>query len=605
MSSLSPSSSQFSEIAIRLPKLDAAAGSLAGTRPVVIFADQGQQLIGMVDRATAAGGLQVGVAEDPLHARKHHSQVQSPDPHLHQLEQVIFVLDRSASMGDRLLSRSRPGEPLSKMNYLIERLRKLNPDYLPEQTRLSLVTFDHVAEVFHFGEIASGALREFKREVGRLREGSGTDFIEPLSLCTAILRDNIAQRRTSDRDAQPGRSIICFVTDGHGRYVDTDMPAALMQQLRDQNATVFVLGIGEDYSMPRIMKLAGYAGASSWSHLPIDVKELDVFDVQLPELIKQVLASEHYLQFSITGNFTDAAAVAPSVRFTPVDSGLILPGYVREARGIVFEKEENLRILLRAGRSVSDLDGVEREVPIVDLENVTAEFDRKSCAQDFARNTLLLRGMLRGDINLLREMQRTDRNPDQIAAMIDSLYAAQHGQGAHGLFSNMAIASASYKRSAEQSQSIDPALYSGNVGPLSAPPPSESIPSLPEHLNPAVYDQQGPRVSPHASVEFIWPSDLKGQQIVLSAFDEGKSYVVGREKSTEQHIAIRLTNVSVSRRHCEIWREDGAFYIKDLGSTNGTAVNGRSLKPHVPRLLHDGDLVQLLWFQFRFKLPST
>ena len=32
---------------------------------------------------------------------------------------------------------------------------------------------------------------------------------------------------------------------------------------------------------------------------------------------------------------------------------------------------------------------------------------------------------------------------------------------------------------------------------------------------------------------------------------------------------------NVSRRHAEIRREDGAYWIVDLGSTNGTKVNGK------------------------------
>ncbi len=604
MSSFSAFSSQFSQVAIRLPKLGAEAGDLAETSPVLIFADQGQQLAEMVNRPTAGGGLQVGIEEAPRNSREQCSQGQGADPHLHQLEQVVFVLDRSGSMGDRLLSKSRPGELGTKIDHLIERLQGLGQDYLPPETKLSLVTFDDQTEIFQCGKIEAGALREFKREVGNLRYRGDTDFVQPLSLCTEILSENIAQRRSSDPKAQPGRSIICFVTDGHDRYVHADVPAALMQQLRDQNATVFVLGIGEDYSMPRIMKLAGYAGASSWSHLPLDVKELDVFDVQLPELIKQVLASEHYLQFSVTGSFTEAAAVAPSVRFAPAESGLIFPGYVREARGIVFEKRDDLRISLRAGRSVHDPDALVREVPIVDLEDASAEFERRGDAQDLARNVLLLRAMLNKDVDMLREMQRVDPNPDQIAAMIDALHASRRGQGSHDLYSNMTMTSVSYRKPNQESQSGDPALFSGQLGPLSAQPPSGSIPSLPSYLDPAVYDRQEPRVSLHASVQFISPDNLKGKQVALTALDQGKSYLLGRQASTDQNVAIRFDDSRISRKHCEIWQENGVFYLKDLGSRNGTALNGELLVPQKPYALNDGDLVQFVGVQLRFRLPS-
>jgi len=48
---------------------------------------------------------------------------------------------------------------------------------------------------------------------------------------------------------------------------------------------------------------------------------------------------------------------------------------------------------------------------------------------------------------------------------------------------------------------------------------------------------------------------------------------------------------SVSRRHAEIrWIGDG-YSIVDLGSTNGTWVNGERIDPDQPLRLHDGDRI--------------
>ncbi len=49
----------------------------------------------------------------------------------------------------------------------------------------------------------------------------------------------------------------------------------------------------------------------------------------------------------------------------------------------------------------------------------------------------------------------------------------------------------------------------------------------------------------------------------------------------------------VSRVHAKITMENGRVSIVDLGSVNGTRVNGNKLKPHVPRVLQHGDIIAL------------
>lgn len=48
----------------------------------------------------------------------------------------------------------------------------------------------------------------------------------------------------------------------------------------------------------------------------------------------------------------------------------------------------------------------------------------------------------------------------------------------------------------------------------------------------------------------------------------------------------------VSRRHATISLIDGFLYIEDLGSTNGTRINGFQLTPHQQYRLRDGDEVE-------------
>jgi pSer/pThr/pTyr-binding forkhead associated (FHA) protein len=50
---------------------------------------------------------------------------------------------------------------------------------------------------------------------------------------------------------------------------------------------------------------------------------------------------------------------------------------------------------------------------------------------------------------------------------------------------------------------------------------------------------------------------------------------------------------SVSRRHARIFMRNNAVRLEDLGSVNGTLINGRKLDPYMPEVLHDGDKLQL------------
>ncbi len=74
----------------------------------------------------------------------------------------------------------------------------------------------------------------------------------------------------------------------------------------------------------------------------------------------------------------------------------------------------------------------------------------------------------------------------------------------------------------------------------------------------------------------------------------GETVTIGRSGSCD----IVIEDPGVSRRHAEIARDGGRFYVTDLGSTNGTYVNGRKVSR---QLLADGDLVSFGKVAARFK----
>ncbi|BBB32095.1 signal transduction protein [Thermotomaculum hydrothermale] len=65
--------------------------------------------------------------------------------------------------------------------------------------------------------------------------------------------------------------------------------------------------------------------------------------------------------------------------------------------------------------------------------------------------------------------------------------------------------------------------------------------------------------------------DLFGQMINL---EERKKVFVGRGSECD----IVINNPSLSRKHCVVKNENGKIIIEDLGSTNGTFINGNRIK---------------------------
>ena len=69
--------------------------------------------------------------------------------------------------------------------------------------------------------------------------------------------------------------------------------------------------------------------------------------------------------------------------------------------------------------------------------------------------------------------------------------------------------------------------------------------------------------------------------------------VIGRGRTAD----LTLSDPTISRAHAAIGFQQGDFFVQDLGSTNGTRVNGK----REPRsALRDGDEVQLGKLLLRF-----
>src|SRR5207253_9653897 len=71
--------------------------------------------------------------------------------------------------------------------------------------------------------------------------------------------------------------------------------------------------------------------------------------------------------------------------------------------------------------------------------------------------------------------------------------------------------------------------------------------------------------------------------------------VVGRKEDCD----LRLNHKSVSKMHCIIVKTDGLLLLRDLGSTNGTRVNGQRVRRAAPL---PNDQLSIAGYTFRVQM---
>ena len=82
----------------------------------------------------------------------------------------------------------------------------------------------------------------------------------------------------------------------------------------------------------------------------------------------------------------------------------------------------------------------------------------------------------------------------------------------------------------------------------------------------------------------------------------GPQIRVGR--ADDNDIVIRA--FGISKQHAAIIPgDDGTIQLVDVGSANGTSVNGIALKKDQPVQLHNGDVITFWWYVFEFTYLDT
>jgi EAL domain-containing protein (putative c-di-GMP-specific phosphodiesterase class I) len=115
-----------------------------------------------------------------------------------------------------------------------------------------------------------------------------------------------------------------------------------------------------------------------------------------------------------------------------------------------------------------------------------------------------------------------------------------------------------------------------------------------------------PSLPPYAahcsdSIQALWflTGQLSASGAIRSLPIHSNPFTVGRRQ--DQHLCLELATVSAV--HAEIADREGRLFVSDLGSTNGTYVNGRRIERSTE--LKENDIVQFASLPFRMRRQSS
>jgi hypothetical protein len=96
-------------------------------------------------------------------------------------------------------------------------------------------------------------------------------------------------------------------------------------------------------------------------------------------------------------------------------------------------------------------------------------------------------------------------------------------------------------------------------------------------------------------------SEAASERTITLVASDGKNFRIKLKAGSDpayigraSGIAARIDDASISRLHCSLaLRASGDVVISDLGSSNGSTINGHPLAPHQAHALQSGDIVEI------------
>jgi hypothetical protein len=129
----------------------------------------------------------------------------------------------------------------------------------------------------------------------------------------------------------------------------------------------------------------------------------------------------------------------------------------------------------------------------------------------------------------------------------------------------------------------------------------------PKAIAPLVFFEENKAVFETPETVIIKVKGAQGARFTVDMPDAplilGRSDVQEHFEADIELSAYNAAALGVSRRHAMLAWDKNGVTVEDLGSTNGTLLNGHRLEPHYQRVVGDGDEISLgkLTLQVYFK----
>lgn len=141
------------------------------------------------------------------------------------------------------------------------------------------------------------------------------------------------------------------------------------------------------------------------------------------------------------------------------------------------------------------------------------------------------------------------------------------------------------------------------ASPKDTTPPEESSLAQPEEQSivPMGFDEdEKTRTAAAAPLEYS-VKVFKGSRLLQELALDGDSWDFGRDQACHYTIKSKKT----SRKHFTILNSRNKFYVKDLGSSNGTFLNNQQLPSNQEIEVKSGDYIEVCEFKFIFEIKDN